>query len=846
MVASASACLVGAVLLVRRPEHPVGWCFRLLGLLGGGVRRGQDYGLLGLVADPRGDHPGAGSQPLSWPAACSSSGSSRSGWSATSRPTGHYLSARWAWCARVMWIAGLIWFVTVLLMPTKLEAPFSGIENPWGIEALRGSPLVPVRSVTGVLTGLLVLVAFASLVVRFRRSYGEERRQLLWMGIAAVPVPVLVVVTFVAAKADNDVVLNLAAGGFVAVLPLAAGLAVAKTRLYDVDRILSQAVAYVLLSAVLAGTYAARGAARRSGRRRSRRQLDVAVAWPPSRWRPSRSRRTADAAGHGRPPLLPPSLRRAPDASGPRRVARPVDDVEQVLRDALRDPDLAVSYWVPDTPGVGDRRGSPRQIPLRRHDRAPRRADGGARVVGRAGGRVGRSRASRGRAGARQRRPACRGRASARGRTASRQRLATAQLDERRRIERDLHDGAQQRLLALAAQLQAALINGEPERLREALTIGVEQSQTAVRELPRAGQRAAPVGARGRRAWRPRSTISRRGTACGSPSPNRISAIHRVEATAWFIACEAVTNAVKHSGGGRHRGVRAAGRRQLHVVVEDDGLGGADPSGSGLRGLADRAEAVGGHLTCSTDSPRGQRSARCCHAGRDRRRLRPVAGGARPPLAEAGVEVCALVGDAQPSSSGRSRSTNPTWRSSTSGCRRPGPTKGPRRRAGSANGGRRWALLLLSQTIESRHAAALARAHPRGFGYLLKDHVLDVATLIDALATVEQRRHGPRPGRRGRPVRPPGCPRPAGRPVPARARGPVPAWPRVGPTPRPLDSCASPPRRSRAISPTSSPSSICCKNQTTTEGCSPYLPGSRPSVAPRRSMRRTSSRSSRN
>ena len=45
-------------------------------------------------------------------------------------------------------------------------------------------------------------------------------------------------------------------------------------------------------------------------------------------------------------------------------------------------------------------------------------------------------------------------------------------------------------------------------------------------------------------------------------------------------------------------------------------------------------------------------------------------------------------------------------------------------------------LLLLSQTIESRHAAALARAHPRGFGYLLKDHVLDVATLIEALATV--------------------------------------------------------------------------------------------------------------
>jgi DNA-binding NarL/FixJ family response regulator len=104
-------------------------------------------------------------------------------------------------------------------------------------------------------------------------------------------------------------------------------------------------------------------------------------------------------------------------------------------------------------------------------------------------------------------------------------------------------------------------------------------------------------------------------------------------------------------------------------------------------------------------------------------------------LTEAGVEASALVGDTreleeavahqQPDVALIDIRMPPTWT-----------------HEGAEAAGRlreRWptlGLLLLSQTIESRHAAALARAHPHGFGYLLKDHVLDVATLIDALATV--------------------------------------------------------------------------------------------------------------
>ena len=75
---------------------------------------------------------------------------------------------------------------------------------------------------------------------------------------------------------------------------------------------------------------------------------------------------------------------------------------------------------------------------------------------------------------------------------ASRTRLAGAQRRERRRIERDLHDGAQQSLLALAFELQSAQLNGDPERMRQALSEGADAAQAAVRELRGPGERTAP------------------------------------------------------------------------------------------------------------------------------------------------------------------------------------------------------------------------------------------------------------------------------------------------------------------------------------------------------------------
>ena len=179
----------------------------------------------------------------------------------------------------------------------------------------------------------------------------------------------------------------------------------------------------------------------------------------------------------------------------------------------------------------------------------------------------------------------------------SRARIVTAQIAERRKIERNLHDGAQQRLLALALQLRAAEISHDPTRALQVLNGAVDELRLAVKELRDLANGLAPA------------TLTDEGLgaaledlASRTPVPVRIDATAErfaaaVEETAWFIACEAVANAVKHAAS---RTVDITARREngyLRLVIADDGVGGADAAGTGLRGIADRAETIGGHLS---------------------------------------------------------------------------------------------------------------------------------------------------------------------------------------------------------------------------------------------------------
>jgi signal transduction histidine kinase len=190
---------------------------------------------------------------------------------------------------------------------------------------------------------------------------------------------------------------------------------------------------------------------------------------------------------------------------------------------------------------------------------------------------------------------------------ASRARIVEAADAERRRLERNLHDGAQQRLVSLAldlGQVEARLDDGDPESARRMLVRSREELAVALDELRELARGIHPAILSDRGLGPALEALAARASV-----PVRLEAVcerlpERVEAAAYYVVAEALTNASRHA---RATAVRVEVRcvdGRLWIEVRDDGVGGADVrSGSGLRGLADRVEALGGRL--AIDSPPG-------------------------------------------------------------------------------------------------------------------------------------------------------------------------------------------------------------------------------------------------
>jgi signal transduction histidine kinase len=181
----------------------------------------------------------------------------------------------------------------------------------------------------------------------------------------------------------------------------------------------------------------------------------------------------------------------------------------------------------------------------------------------------------------------------------ARERIIAAADEERRRIERDLHDGAQQRLITLCLTLGLAeqRIHDDPDGAALLVAQAREEAQLAVKELRELARGIHPA------------VLSDHGLgpalealASRAPVPVQISGVPSeplappVEAAAYFVTAEALTNIAKHA--------RAQGAWvQLSVVdgclrlqVRDDGVGGANPDGTGLHGLRDRVDALDGQI----------------------------------------------------------------------------------------------------------------------------------------------------------------------------------------------------------------------------------------------------------
>jgi signal transduction histidine kinase len=192
--------------------------------------------------------------------------------------------------------------------------------------------------------------------------------------------------------------------------------------------------------------------------------------------------------------------------------------------------------------------------------------------------------------------------------TASRARVVAATDDIRRRIERDLHDGTQQRLVSLALEVrntQASVLDAQPQLRTELADIadGLVAALDDLREISR-GIHPALLATNGLHPAL--KALARR-----SPLPVELDINldgrlpNHVEVAAYYVVAEAVTNAAKHA---RPTAIWVAADvvdGRLRLIVRDDGVGGADPAnGSGLTGLTDRVEALGGTITLH--SPPGE------------------------------------------------------------------------------------------------------------------------------------------------------------------------------------------------------------------------------------------------
>ncbi|MEO8557217.1 MAG: hypothetical protein ABI474_11160, partial [Actinomycetota bacterium] len=252
VAALVSAGVVGAALAVGQPRHPVGWLFLALSgamLFSGAVDYYTDFAL----------RVRPGSLPLADFAAVLGD-KSFVPWLVLVAlilhltPDGRYLGPRWRAAAWVTIVAGFVSFALGLMSSRPLSPPYEDVESPLQVTAVQ--PVIDVVAGWSIaVVGIGLVVGGVSVLVRFRQATGTERQQLHWLAFVVVPLPLFVLGSFVAARLEQGAFLIAATGGFVLLVPVAAGLSVSRFHLYDVERLLSATITYVLLTTALILTY---------------------------------------------------------------------------------------------------------------------------------------------------------------------------------------------------------------------------------------------------------------------------------------------------------------------------------------------------------------------------------------------------------------------------------------------------------------------------------------------------------------------------------------------------------------------------------------------------------------
>ena len=554
-------------------------------------------------------------------------------------PDGHLPSPRWRWFARIVGAGLVIIFVSILLTPGRFtESGFPNVENPFGIEALR--PVLSAAIVFIFMIPVGVIGSLLSLLQRFRRSKGVERLQLRWLVTAASTVGILfasaLLLSFGNSWSTDDTpgwmaVLQAVTLSSFGLIPVAIGISILRYRLLDIDVVINRALLLgamaifitVVYVAIVVGVGALVGS-QASPVLSAAAAAVVALAFQPAR---RRAQRFADRLVYGKratpyevlsefserlgnayanEELLPRMARALAEGTGALRA-----DVWVRIGDELR----AEAVWPPDAdrPAPLDVDGNADAVLSSSSMREPVRHLGellGALSITKKPGesitateeKLVRDLAAQ--AGLVMHNVALTEQLMGKIEElrASRQRLVTAQDEGRRRIERNLHDGAQQQIVALTVKLRllGQLVDRDAEKAKSMASDLQSDANDALEQLRDLARGIYPPLLADQGLVAALETQTRKASV---PTEVRSNGIGRypqdTEAAVYFCVLEALNNVAKYSGASRAEVSLAQTDGHLSFAVVDDGRGfdTAETSyGTGVQGMADRLDAIGGTL----------------------------------------------------------------------------------------------------------------------------------------------------------------------------------------------------------------------------------------------------------
>jgi signal transduction histidine kinase len=629
--------VIGYVLATRRPENAIGWVMLAMGLFMG-LPIGS-YGTYAIHGGPGGRELGLLFEAIEQP-----------GWVPVVAvpvtflillfPDGHLPSPRWRWFARIIGVGLVFIFFAILVGPGPIEGgTLPGAPNPLGIESLR--PFLSFALASILIIPIGAVGSLLSLVLRFRRSTGVERLQLRWLVTAAGIVAVVYSAGILAslggewagASETNPGWLNVLQSISVisfGLIPIAIGVSVLRYRLFDIDVVVNRALLFGALAIFITAVYVAivAGVGALVGGRASpvlsaAAAAVVAVAFQPAR---RRAQHLADRLVYGKratpyevlsefsdrvgnayasEELLPRMARALASGTGAART-----DVWVRVGDRLR----SEATWPEDAPTAdamvaasADPRSSSTSIfePVRHQGELL----GGLSIEKKPGDAITATeeklvRDLAAQAGLVMRNVALTEqlRDHIQQLRASRQRLVTAQDEERRRLERNLHDGAQQQLVALAVKLRLAeqLAERDPPEAKALLSDLRSEAGDALENLRDLARGIYPP------------LLADKGLVAALESQTRKSVVpvtiesngigrypQEAEAAVYFSCLEALQNVAKYASASRATVSLSDGDGRLRFEVSDDGVGfepSAAPRGSGLQGIADRLAALDGEV----------------------------------------------------------------------------------------------------------------------------------------------------------------------------------------------------------------------------------------------------------